>query len=401
MEAVVEAAPYEVTVARREAELDSLRDAWRTLQEQQEGAIFNAEPDRLLSLVRWQRQARPHVLLLRRHGTPAAMLVGSIEDVRIQCRIGYKSFLLPALKSFTVIHRGLLGRIDEEIAGLLLAEMSKLLKAGEADLVFFHYLDTQSVLFRAAQRQRGALCRSHFPRVEIHRTMTMPESMDAFYQSCSKKHRANLRRYVRKIEEQFDTRAVITRYRAEGEVDSFVEAASQVSTKTYQHGLGCGLENNEQTRDLLKNVARKGWLRGHVMFLEGVPCAFQHGVVYRGSYFLEQIGFDPTWKDLNVGTVLFLEALQDLCTDGSGAKVIDFGFGEADYKRSYGDKYWTDASFYLFAPRLRPILANVVFSGTTGLSTGLAHVLEKTGAIGWIKRRWRDRLRHKEAESSD
>ena len=137
------------------------------------------------------------------------------------------------------------------------------------------------------------------------------------------------------------------------------------------------------------------------MFLEGEPCAFQYGVIYRGSYFLEQIGFDPKWKDLNVGTVLFLEALQDLCTDSGGAEVIDFGFGEADYKRSYGDKCWTDASFYLFAPRVRPILANLIFSGTTGLSTGLAHVLEKTGAVGWIKRRWRDRLRQKEPEAQD
>jgi CelD/BcsL family acetyltransferase involved in cellulose biosynthesis len=252
-----------------------------------------------------------------------------------------------------------------------------------------------------AQSQFGGLCRSHFPRVDIHRTMTVPESMDVFYQSCSKKHRANLRRYVRKIEEQFGTRAVITRYCQAECIGPFIEAASKVSAKTYQHGLGCGLENNEQTRDLLKNVASKGGLRGHVMFVDGEPCAFQYGVIYRGSYFLEQIGFDPKWKDLNVGTVLFLEALQDLCSDSGGAEVIDFGFGEADYKRSYADKCWTDASFYLFAPRVRPVLANLIFSGTTGLSTGLAHILEKTGAVGWIKRRWRDRLRQKEPETQD
>ena len=401
MEIVVDARTYEVTVARSAAELDSLQTAWTTLLEQQEAPIFNAEPDRLLSLVRWQQEARPHVLLLHEHGSPAAMVVGSIENVRIRCRIGYKAFWLPALKSYTVIHRGLLGQIDEEIAGRLLAEMSTLLKSAEADMVFFHYLDTESTIFKMAQSQFGGLCRSHFPRVDIHRTMTVPESMDAFYQSCSKKHRANLRRYVRKIEEQFGERAVITRYREADRVESFIEAASRVSAKTYQHGLGCGLENNEQTRDLLKNVARKGGLRGHVMFVEGEPCAFQYGVIYRGSYFLEQIGFDPKWKDLNVGTVLFLEALQDLCTDSGGAEVIDFGFGEADYKRSYGDKCWTDASFYLFAPRVRPILANLIFSGTTGLSTGLAHVLEKTGAVGWIKRRWRDRLRQKEPEAQD
>jgi hypothetical protein len=138
-----------------------------------------------------------------------------------------------------------------------------------------------------------------------------------------------------------------------------------------------------------------------VMFLEGRPCAFQLAAIYRGSYFLEQIGYDPKWKDLNVGTVLFLAALEDLCQDNGGAQVIDFGFGEADYKKCYGDKCWTDASLYLFAPRLRPLLANLVYSGTSGLSVGLTHVLEKTGAIGWIKRHWRHQLSKKEPEASE
>jgi CelD/BcsL family acetyltransferase involved in cellulose biosynthesis len=401
METVVDTRTYEVTIARHAAQIDSLQAAWTELLERQEAPIFNAEPDRLLSLVRWQQEARPHVILLEKQGTPAALVVGSIERVRLPCRIGYKSFLLPPLKCFTIIHRGLLGEIDEETSALLLDEIGKLLRSGEADMVFFHYLNTASPFVRVARARISGLRRSHCDRVDIHRTMTLPGSMDAFYQSCSKKHRANLRRYVRKIEEQYGPRAVITRYRGEADVDSFVAAASQVSAKTYQHGLGCGLENDERTRDLIRNTAQKGWWRGHVMFLDGQPCAFQLGAIYRGSYFLEQIGFDPKWKDLNVGTVLFLAALEDLCQDNGGAKTIDFGFGEADYKKYYGDKCWTDASFYLFAPRLRPLLANLVFSGTSGLSLGLAHVLEKTGAIGWIKRRWRHRLSKKEPESAD
>jgi hypothetical protein len=401
METTAETRPYEVMVAREAAQFEALRAALTVLLERQEAPIFNAEPDRLLALVRWQQESRPHVVLLETRGAPAALVVGSIERARIRCRIGYKSFWLPPLNCLTVIHRGLLGQIDEGNSALLLAELGKLLKSAEADVVFFPYVDTQSPFVQAVQGRIGGLRRSHFNRVDIHRTMTVPASMEAFYQGCSKKHRANLRRYVRRIEEQFGERSVITRYNGPQRVDDYVAAAAEVSAKTYQHGLGCGLENNERTRDLLKNAARQGELRGYVMFLDGQPCAFQHGVIYRGGYFLEQIGFDSKWKDLNVGTVLFLEALQDLCQDNGGAKVIDFGFGEADYKRCYGDKVWTDVSFYLFAPRLRPLLANLVFSGTSGLSLGLARVLEKTGAIGWIKRHWRNRLRQKDAESEE
>ncbi|MCL5280981.1 MAG: GNAT family N-acetyltransferase, partial [Planctomycetes bacterium] len=293
---------------------------------------------------------------------------------------------------------GLLGTIDAETSAVLLGEMDRLLKSAEADVVFFHYLRADSPFLRSACGRVPGLCRSHFNRQDVHRTMTLPENMEAFYQSCSKKHRANLRRYLRRMEEQYGQRAVVVRYLGQDGVDPFLEAASQVSVKTYQQALGCGLGKDERTRDLLGQLAQEGWLRSYVLFLDGTPCAFQHGAVYRGSYFLEQIGFDPKWKEFNVGTVLFLRALEDLCQDRNGTKIIDFGFGEADYKRCYGDNCWTDVQFYLFAPRVRPILANLVFSGTRGLSAGLARVLARTGLIRRVKRLWRDRLRQ-ESES--
>ncbi len=382
---------YTVTVAKNAAEIEPLRPAWRKLLDLEDAPIFNAEPDRLLALVGVQQDASPLVILVERDGQPVALVVGSVEKARIRCRLGYKSFLLPSLRCLSITHGGLLGDTSDETAAVVLDALKGLLKSSEADVVFFHYLNTESSIRRILPTKIGGLCRSRFSRVDIHRTMTVPESLDAFYQSCSKKHRANLRRYVRRLQEQYGERLVITRYADEGDVDSFVDVASQVSAKTYQHGLGCGLNNDVPTRTLLKDMAGNGWLRGHVMSLDGQPCAFQYGASYKRKFFLEKMGFDPKWKHLNVGTVLFLEALQDICADG-GVQTIDFGFGEADYKRSYGDACWTDVSFYIFAARIRPVLANLVHSSTTGLSVGLTRVLEKTGLIAWIKRRWRNRL---------
>jgi CelD/BcsL family acetyltransferase involved in cellulose biosynthesis len=401
MEAVAHSPSFEMVVARSTGEIDSLRTAWTALQEQQESATFNTDPDRFLSLVETQRGARPHVMLLEQHARPVAMVVGSVAKIQIRCRIGYQRIWLPSLKCLTILNGGLLGSITAETADRFLDEIGRRLRLSEIDAVFFNRLDTRSPVYSRAAAKIHGLCCSHFNRVEVHRTMTVPASLEDFYQSCSKKHRANLRRYVRKIEEQYAERATVLRYWQEESVDSFIEAASQVSAKTYQHQLGCGMQGDEQTRSLMKRVAQRGWLRGHILFLDGQPCAFQHGVIYRGRYFLEQIGFDPKWKDLNVGTVLFLEALQDLVRDGDKPAVIDFGFGDADYKRSYGDNSWTDASFYLFAPRTVPVLVNLMYSGTTGLSAGLAHILERMGSIGWIKRRWRNRLEKQEAESKD
>jgi hypothetical protein len=169
---------------------------------------------------------------------------------------------------------------------------------------------------------------------------------------------------------------------------------------TYQHGLGVGLECNDATRNTFLEVARGGWLQAHVLFIDGEPCAFQHGVAYGRKYFIEQMGFDPKWKDHNVGSVLFLHVLEGLCGGNGDGCTIDFGFGDANYKRSYGTQCWNEASFYVFAPRWRPILVNLLTSSATCLSNGLARLLQKTGLIGRLKRRWRESLQ-KQAEKQE
>ncbi len=390
--------PYHVVVAGSAEEIGSLRAAWKTLLEQQESPVFNAEPDRFLSLVGTQQDARPHVILLTRDGQPLALVAGSIARTQIRCRFGYWRIWLPHLRCLSILYGGLLGQVNEETSRVLLDEIQRLLAASQADVVFLNHLNTESAMYGAVMSRIPGLRRSRFPRVEPHWVLTVPESLDAFYKTLSRGHKANLRNYMRKMDNQYAERAVFTTYVQEDSVGSFLSAASQVSVKTYQHALGTGLQDSEQTRDLLKAAARDGCFRGDILFIDGEPCAFQYGLIYKSQYLFEKRGFDPQWKSLNVGTVLFLHVLRDLCESEPRPRVIDFGFGDADYKRSYCDKCWNEASFYVFAPRIVPIGTNLMYSGMTGLSNGLARFFEKTGLIRRIKRFWRNLLQKQPRE---
>lgn len=384
--------PFEVTVARSPEEIGSLRTAWKTLLEQQESPVFNAEPDQFLSLVSAQQGARPHVILLTRGGEPIALVAGSIARTRIRCRIGYQHIRLPRLRCLTILYGGLLGQVTEEISGILLDEIRRSLAASEADVVFLNHLNTESAIYSAVMSRIPGLCRSRFPRTEPHWVLTVPESLDAFYKTLSRGHKANLRNYMRKMDNQYAERAVFKTYVQEEDVGPFLAAALQVSVKTYQHALGTGLDDSESMRDILRVAAGEGRFQGDILFVDGEPAAYQYGLIYRSQYLFEKRGFDPQWKALNVGTVLFLHVLRDLCDDKTGPRVIDFGFGDADYKRSYCDKSWNEASFYVFAPRPVPILTNLMYSGMTGLSHGLTRFCEKAGLIRRIKRVWRNLL---------
>ena len=174
-------------------------------------------------------------------------------------------------------------------------------------------------------------------------------------------------------------------------MDEAIEAVSRVSSTTYQHGLGYGFVNNSTTRILLMEAAKQGWLRMSVLFIGGQASAFQIGLRYHKTYFLAQIGFDPKWNKLNVGTVLLLKVLEDICADPD-IEFIDFRFGSAEYKRSYGDMHWPEAMVYISAPRLYPIFINTLRSSMSGLNTGLEYMLIKTGFANRVKRRWRNLL---------
>lgn len=77
----------------------------------------------------------------------------------------------------------------------------------------------------------------------------------------------------------------------------------------------------------------KGWLRLHIMMLDGKPCAAQIGYSYNDCYYSVQEGFDPD-AAAGSGNVLRLHVMRDCASEG--LKVYDFLEGPSEHKRSWG-----------------------------------------------------------------
>jgi CelD/BcsL family acetyltransferase involved in cellulose biosynthesis len=246
-------------------------------------------------------------------------------------------------------------------------------------------------VWHAIKRHAGFLCREHFSKEELHYRMAIPASMEQFYQSCSKKHRANLKRYIRRLEQEYEGRVKIVAHSREEELEPLIMAAAQISSKTYQCGLGCGFVDDKRMRSLMAMAARLKWLQAHVMYIGDQPCSFQLGLKYGQTYFLSQIGFDPSLEKFEVGTVLFLKVLESLCSDPA-VRSLDFGFGNAQYKEQYANEHWMEVSVHIFAQRLYPICINISRSSMMGLNFALEHALSKTGFLPRMKKRWRSLL---------
>ena len=383
---------WSIVVARSIKEIENIRPIWEQMQQDESLPILNVDIEHYLANVESMGESvQPHIIVLYYNNTPKAMVIGRIERNKIPCKLGYKKVLNPSMLCFSVVYGGFLGQRSDEVSTVLLRELLDTLKRGEADVAYLNHMHVNTPEYNLAVTVPNLLCRDYFPQVENHWQMSVPDNIDDFYAGCSRKHRGNLRRYIRKIDELNSDGESIIQFVKEEEVEDFLKTAEKISAHTYQGALGAGIVNDEKTRILMRNAAGNGWFHGAILLAGNEPCAFQLGFRYKKIYYLLNIGFDHNFNKYNPGTVLFLKVLDSLCKDDS-IDTIDFYFGDAEYKEKYGTDYWPEAVLYIFAPRLRPILINLLRNSVTGANSGLVYLAQKIHSVNWVKRWWRNRL---------
>ncbi len=386
---------WKITIARNFEEIEALRPMWEQMQHNELWPAPDADIDRYLSVIKATADGvQPYIMLLEHNNGPAAMIICRLEKHQLKLKLGYGELLKPELKCLTVVYGGILGQPEDDLCSLLVSELMKQLRSNKVDMTYFNRLKTDTAFYQAIRRIPGYLVRSSSPEIEEHWHMSVPDNIEQFYSARSHKHRANLRRAIRKFEQDFPGKNIFSTYTSEGDVDEFIRIAADVSSKTYQHALGVGIVNDERTRYLMTSAASKNWFSGHILYAGDKPCAFQYGFRYEKVYYLVSIGYDPAFRSYWPGRILFLKVLESLCVDPS-IKMIDFYFGDAWYKKHYGTEHWSEACTYIFAPRLRLILINMLRSSTMRVNSGLAYLFNKIGAVDLIKRKWRDLLQPK------
>ena len=378
----------QLRVLRSIEELASIREAWLRLQ----GDEIVADPDFFEASQRDPAVIRPHVVVLERDGEPEAIFVARIEQLRLKSRLGYHTVFSPEVRSITVLNGGILGTVDEDTFRQMLACIRASLADGEADVAMFRYLPVDSPFYRIASTEVPFLGRQHFGDSEVRWELELPSSVDDILRLSSTKTRQRLMSYVRKLERTYEGRLAVRRYTQPDEIDDFFRDVESVAPMTYQHALGVALADTPAHRARTRLCLERGWFRGYVLTIDGRPCSFQYGELYRGRFRLGRPGYDPALSHLRIGTYVLLKAFDDLCRDET-ARIVDFGIGEADYKERFGTISWREGSVIVYAPTFRGARLNLT---RTALQTSI-HAAKRIAGRGKLarslKRRFRERAR--------
>jgi len=383
---------WEVVAVDNWEDVEKLRPIWMEMQGREPTPSVYADIDAYISMYHIaEKEIQPYIIVMKCDGHPHVMSLSYIMRSSISLKFGYATIGKAKLKCLTMMYGGILGELGEEESSLLINQLKKTFLENKVDVIFFNHIKTESSLFSNLTSNFSLPWRRSYPQKDAHWIMRLPETIDAFYQSLSKKHRGNLRRYIRKLEQECQDRVEFITYCGEHEVSQAIEDASVISEKTYQYSLGCKFAEDVQTRNLLMTAARRGWLRISIIYVDSKPCVFLYALHYGKKYFIELMGFDPAYKRFNPGTVLFLKILEKAC-EAPDVEVFDFGFGDAEYKVSYCNTHWDESSFYLVAPRWLPVCINFVQSILTIVSLLMTYILHRVGLLNWVKRKWRDTL---------
>lgn len=201
--------------------------------------------------------------------------------------------------------------VDDRARGALLAEIARL---DPAILVLGPMRD--SAIARHAIAESGRRTREGpGPRSPYLR---LPGSFDELLAARSANLRSQFRRRRRALERGGELRLRTTTGGAALERD--LDAALRIEASGWKGRAGTAILSRPDTERLYREFASaasdRGWLRLHLLELDGVPIAGDLGCALNGEGFLVKTGFDESLADASPGLVLRGEVLRASIDEG-------------------------------------------------------------------------------------
>lgn len=153
-----------------------------------------------------------------------------------------------------------------------------------------------------------------------------------YWRRMPRKYRHELTRKVARFSERSHGEIDMRIYHSVAEAREFYSRASALARKTYQTRLlDAGLPQTVSFEAELLARAKRGRMRGYLLFQRGMPIAYAYCTVTGDCLRFRNIGYDPAFSGWSPGIVLIYEALRAAIGENRFA-ILDFGSGEAQSK---------------------------------------------------------------------
>ena len=374
-------AGYSVQVATTLPAVEALRPIWRKWAHS-----LNTDIDYYLyNLTQDSSIVRPYVVTVYNDGAPQAMLIGQVRRRRASAIVSFVNFPGPTVHVLEIRKGGRIGRPSATIDKLLAEQLSKTVRGGEVDLLCFERLSLHSELYRKVRRLPGLFVKERVPHVFCYSVLSLTAPERKRPRVFSGKTRREVRRKTRILERAFPNQMELKCFSQLSELDAGMCDAMRIAVTTWQYYLGLGLTDTAQTRETFRFLARHGWLRIYVLYVQDAPCAFLVGQLYNNTFYCQHAGYHQEFGRFSVGSLLTALAFEDLAA--AGVQRVDLGEGGQEHNRRLGCQMSEEGTVHVYCPTLRGIWLNLFFGATLMVRNG-GRKTRSAFQLDWLAKRW-------------
>lgn len=339
----------------------------------------------------------PYVLLVDAGASDRGdlLLVGRLERQVLQGRLGYLRIGRLPVTAWVGVHGGMLGQPDEFQVEAALIHVTGLLASGRADMAVFHGVPRDSPLWAAlgAIRQRKNFPFTYASPWSPHFQLRLENDPEFLWKRMRSKHRSWLRGRERRLVESQGAQVRWLWHNEFGALDELLPRLETVAARTYQRALGAGFRDDNEHRQRFRLFARQGILRIQTLEAEHAVLAYWIGLLSEKAFFSSETGYDPQLAEYELGKLVFFKMVENLVREG--AELLDFGLGDADYKRRFADHHYLERDIYLCRRSPRGLAAFALVAGLGRTHSALKLGVQSLGRLNAVRTRWRRRLRRK------
>lgn len=198
-------------------------------------------------------------------------------------------------------------------------------------------------------------------------------SSDDYLASRSKNFRKELRKRIRKLEEEGTVDIQIVTH--DDNMDRLMDDYYGVYGSSWKQAEHLGPNFH---RDLAGLAARKGWLRLGFIRVAGVPRATSYAIASGKTGYILKSAYDLGMKSFGLGTMMRIEMIRSLI-DNDGVTCIDLGPGEEAYKHTFVSEMRNLQSVIVFNRGVKGALL-------AGLCNSVLPAVRRFGPLNTIKK---------------
>jgi CelD/BcsL family acetyltransferase involved in cellulose biosynthesis len=338
----------EIIETRASDALEGLRTEWDELVERSERAgVYQTWEWNEAWWRHFKRGKRLRVLQVRQGGE----LVG-IAPLYVSRHLGTPLRRLAFLGTGAADYMDVIAP-DDRAAEVCSAVLRHLTASRGYDLADLQQMAPTAHLREEIEHRGKAGSRRHHAviRQEPCPYMELAPTWDEVAAKLGKKMRSNLSYYDRHIAKSFES--VESRLAEPQELEEAMSALFDLHQKRWNARLLPGVLGSAKTQQFHLEVARRfaerGWLRLHLVRLEGRTVAVLYCYSYRGRYYYYLGGFAPDLGKYSLGTVQTMHAIKQAISERCAE--FDFLRGDEPYKYRWMPQERFNARLLLRRPK--------------------------------------------------